>query len=494
MKQPTTKNVCRLFLEIAQQGLGISQEIEFGQAWSPCSENFKNQAAQLLRKVDSETSLKFDDRSWLELAIQQAMARCDRELSHIQAKKTQGEPTKPVGNLRPTSSDKELVKVREKLGQRLMKIDRAFSQASERSMQPLGSWSSKVRGITNQLDIQDLEKTQLSNVFRLSIHASHLARMTRHIEHEIRSSLHADLRLIHQETCNATRAILSDGGLLSKVKRRFHFPRLRENEVWDSIENLITVGKETQIELPRKSLFDILTAGRQKVFMVIMFLSLMGRMGLPNLFQSTSSKTTFGLFLGGLMISSMVSTVLLWRREKTEQSSKELEKIRESLLQDATRIVEQVEKAKTTAWREFHKEVLASVESYLKLDLEESAASQRNQIEEEQRFAEGQRRHIDQRSKSLTEAKKKLEKQLQELRLATIPDAPEISILESESSVAVSKLPDAGVIPKPSPVSSASPKPEPAQPKAVDSSFNRASGLAARRLQRLNSCPSAASA
>lgn len=262
---------------------------------------------------------------------------------------------------------------------------------------------------------------------------------------------------------------------------RFVLPKSTEREVWRSIENLITVGKESQIEFQRRSIFDILTAGRQKVFMVIMFLSLMGRMGLPNLFVTPGAKLIFGLFLGGVMISSMVSSILLWRREKIEQGEKELKKIRETLLQDGIKIVEQSERNKLTAVREYLKEALATTEAAFKAWSDEASSAAKTRSDALQASRESHRKALDDRIKLTTEAERSLSKLVDRVvdlakQAAARPATQTPPLINSAKSDNSSLLPTS-------------------EPQiAVDNRFsgqnervtNRISGLAARREQRLS--------
>ena len=261
--------------------------------------------------------------------------------------------------------------------------------------------------------------------------------------------------------------------------------------MWRSIENLIAVGKESQIEFQRRSVFDILTAGRQKVFMVIMFLSLMGRMGLPNLFVSPGSKLIFGLFLGAVMLSSMLSSIFLWRREKIEQGEKELKKIRETLLQDGVKIVEQSERNKLAAVREYLKETLAATESSFKAWSEEAGVAVKTKSEAAQTSKELHRKALDARIKLATEAEREISKLIERIAdyskreaaslIAPIPAMAETTLAVSDTTPE-SKTSDIETVSPTNELKATLPARTSPQPER---SSNRVSGLIARREQRL---------
>jgi hypothetical protein len=192
-------------------------------------------------------------------------------------------------------------------------------------------------------------------------------------------------------------------------------PLLDVNHAWRSVENLMAIGKETHIELVRKGFFDVLTAGRQKVFIIIMFASLMGRMGLPNLFSTPAARTAFGLFMAAVMIGSMISAILHWRREKQLTSEKELSKIRDSLLAEGSKVIDQVERVKLTAMRDYLKDAVRIFESTVKQSVEETLAE-----EAELQRQEALRKSLDVRLKQATEAQRGVTKLLEQARSLSV--------------------------------------------------------------------------
>jgi hypothetical protein len=479
--------------EVGDQGSRICRSLEIGQAVQPCSQAL----AELFDDNPSSSSGKSmaDRCSWLKITLKQAHERTGRELTWLRDRLANIEPVRNSAVTRSVVGDKEPAKLKEQLTVAFAKIDKSLALASETSIQPLGSWTRILRETTCDFDLCDMEKTQSAASLKLGINAGHLSKITRRIEHELRTHLNRDLRQLQDETSRRQRNVLLGVGVPEQELDRFVLPKLLERDVWRSIENLIAVGKECQIEFQRRSIFDILTAGRQKVFMVIMFLSLMGRMGLPNLFASPASKLIFGLFLGSVMISSMFSSIMLWRREKIEQGEKELKKIRETLLQDGMKIVEQTERNKLTAAREYLKEVFTSTESAFKLWTEETAHLAKSKADIEQAGKEAHRKAVDERLKSMTEAERSLAKLIERVTEIEKQYAAAIVGAESSSSTSVptmnSPLAPSTASPIPTIPIPQSSNPSRANPASRLSNRNerlpsRISGLAARREKLLS--------
>ncbi len=432
-----TQSIQQSLRDFAEKALPACDVVEHGQAIQPCCEALKAVLADNLQGKSFLTLGIRDACHWVTSPLLQARDRSSRESAKIKERLASPEFQRCATSHRASSADKDTAKAKERLMVALSKIDKAMTLASDCSVQPLGKWTNTLREITSDFELTDFEKSQTSTTLKFSMNAGHLAKISRRIDHEIRSQLNSDLKSLQDAVRKAHRKIFREYGVPESEQLALNLPKLSERDFWKSVENLITVGKEAQIEFQRRGVFDILTAGRQKVFMVIMFLSLMGRMGLPNLFASTSSKTAFGIFLASVMISSMVSSILIWRREKAEQGEKELKKIRESLLQDAMRIIDQIEKAKMATCREYLKDVLSCFETTIKTWSEDSANRSKAKQEEAQEANDNHRKALDSRMKALIEVERTLSKTLESI--STIDKAEVVRQQKIAESAAISQ-------------------------------------------------------
>lgn len=277
------------------------------------------------------------------------------------------------------------------------KIEDALALKIERATQPLGHLCTMMRQTVGTLQLHSLETTQTPNAVRLKVGGGHLSRINRGIEQALREELSRDVAQINRRVRRSAEKRLAASAGQCPRGFRLAVPPLSEKRMWRRFENLLAVGQETEIELPRKGVFDILTAGRQKVFIIIMFVSLTGRMGLPDLFASAEAKTTFGVFMIAVLLGSMVNAVITWQREKAAQSEKEMTKIRETIFTAGCRAIEQAEKIKLSALRSHLKDSGKAIVNQL-----ESAAEQ-HRIEQEQRRGEAEQA----RRKRLAETQRK---------------------------------------------------------------------------------------
>ncbi|MGN6545996.1 MAG: hypothetical protein ACTHK7_13160 [Aureliella sp.] len=433
----------------------------------------------------------------LAALIEKLAARAESELAYLALAQSRLETPPKISPTRGgTDSDKELAPLRERLAEQSAAIDRQLSLKSERSTQPLGELSGMMRSICSSIAVEDLEQSRSASLLKLSINASHLAHLNRRLEHALRQEFISDLQEVQRQMRRATDELL--GTLCTRFQSgmQVNLPLLDVNHAWRSVENLMAIGKETHIELARKGFFDVLTAGRQKVFIIIMFASLMGRMGLPNLFTTHASKAAFGMFMGVVMVVSMVCAIMHWRREKETTSEKELSKIRDSMLADGCKVIDQVERVKLAAMRDYLKEATRTIECTVKQSLDETLAAERAKREAELQKQETLRKSLDLRVKQATEIQRQVIKLLEPVRSLASSASRTLQELAARSLVASagrtgSELKALAAEPTAEPIKPIAPRPSierPARPvRTTPSTTDRpraTSALAERRQRR----------
>ena len=186
-------------IEIGEAGLKFCRLLEVGQAVQPCSEAL----AQMLSdgQPKSLASMTLSTAcEWTTIPLKQAQGRAARELVWLRDRIAGIEPQRLPSPVRVIGSDKDSAKLKEQLASGFAKIDKSMTMSSDTSIQPLGSWTRFLREATGDFDLSDMEKTQSSTTLKLGINAGHLSKITRRIEHELRTQLNLDLRRLQDDT------------------------------------------------------------------------------------------------------------------------------------------------------------------------------------------------------------------------------------------------------------------------------------------------------
>lgn len=382
-----------------------------GPLFLPADDSTPNDPSPIVAHSTLRHSLQFENRvQHLQTACGQLVDRQRRELGATEVRKSLLEKTNESNRRRPpVSNDKQVARTRERFAEELTQLEKQIVQKSDRAVQPLGKLTNLMRESATRLQIEDLDKEESPMMLKLSVNGSHLAAVNRKVEHALRQELTADVNTIQQRVQHLTaQASLGLSDFLGD--QVLSAPPLAEAPIWRTVENLMAIGKEANIELARKGFFDVLTAGRQKVFILIMFVSLMGRMGLPNLFQSGLMRSGFGLFMLTVLVSSMVNAIFTWRRERDSQSEKEMSKIKESLFNDGTKVIEQVEKGKLVFLRDYLKDVNKKFDQQLKRVAEETTSGHQAVNDPETQRRQKMLKKLDERVKLLNEVGKQVSK------------------------------------------------------------------------------------
>ena len=330
---------------------------------------------------------------------------------------------KQFGGRRNARQDrKDWEEIGELFSKTLSRAERKLIADNELATQTLGSLSNTLREIVSRVKLDDLEMETTSSTLKMRVNASHLSRVTREVSQAVHSLLNTDVKFLRSQVEGAIQDAESQLRKSNDLSIKLTPPIISEADLWRSMQDMISIGKEAAIELPRRGFFDLLTAGRQKVFILIMFGSLFGRMGLGSLsqFASPSSKSEavggvaasspvpyfdigFGLFLLGVMIASMVTALFRWRGEKDSKASEELGKIRETLYAEGSKVVEQTQRSKLNQFKDYVREANEQCARQIEALGQSAAKSRKEREDSAEEKLEQNRKQLELRGKALSD-------------------------------------------------------------------------------------------
>lgn len=369
-----------------------------------------------LKDVDDPARRALQARAALppvESLVEAAAARIDRESRYIaESLQLHGEANTPARVKRGRAEEKLGEGLRKLATQRLAEIEERINLENDRLIQPLGGLSLLVRDTANRIREEDLSRQVGHQAIKLRLMSHQVATYNRKLVDALQGQLRADLGKLDGELSSL------EAGTQQRFATSFgeatapRLPRLEFQRVWERVENLVDVGEEAEIELPRRSLFDLMGAGRQKVFFLIMFIALLGRMGIDaDVVSGCIPPTVMSWFKAGFMVvlfstclGAMFNALILWREEKKEQTRKELERIREALVADAQKTLDQVQKEKRGVLRTYMKDVQEKADAWLDQALEDRLAAEEAEGEKRQLAQRQRREALQERERRLLEA------------------------------------------------------------------------------------------
>lgn len=184
-----------------------------------------------------------------------------------------------------------------------------------RSLQPLGDAQLSLRAMADDLT-EAAFKTTFGKPKRFSVREMFWRRLVSDWRNRCRSVVVGEVDNINA----VVRSIEEHSGFDSESLR------LNSEETWSEIENLFLLEPDKAIDLQPLVFFDLLAAGRQKVFTVLMLGGCLGKIAFSTEAMNNVKDTAGGWAetLAGLTALAMLalfvgSVVTAWRKHKTDQ-------------------------------------------------------------------------------------------------------------------------------------------------------------------------------
>ncbi len=352
-----------------------------------------------------------------ETTVASTASRLEREGRYVSERLADLDSEEPAARShRSRKEDKRPDAIRKFATTGLSDLEDRVNLENERLVQPLGGLSHLVRDAAHRIRLEDLSREVSVTAIRLRLRSHQVSSYNRKIVDALQGQLRTDLGKMDAELTRLEADVQTQFDEAYGEKPDLRLSRLEFQRVWERVENLIDVGEEATIELPRRTIFELMGAGRQKVFFLIMFIALLGRMGIdeqvlrgflpPDLAPALIGwlKAGFMVVLFSTCLGAMFNALLTWREEKVEQTGRELGRIRETLIGDAQKAVELIQKEKRNVMRGYFKSLQDDLGEWLTHSAQSQAAREEAAAERRQRELQQIRDALHQRQRELATA------------------------------------------------------------------------------------------
>jgi len=387
------------------------------------------QASFLANPTDElRQSLQYAE-SFRELggAVDSIDAKCARAMRQLemQQQKVEAPRKASLTDNNVENTDEQIVTLREQTNDRIADIERNVTSRNDRDIQTLGGLSTFLREKVSRIDESSLSRSEGRGMTILKLKPAQIANLNREVSHAMRQRLHDDTVAIGTEVKTLKTGIQQQLHSIVNEPVEVTVPPLQEEQMWQSVENLMDIGRDSRIELKKRGVFDLLTAGRQKIFIIIMMLSLAGRMGMgasgltsfisntigvPEENVTSMATIVLAVLLVTLFIGSAINAAWTWKFERANQTEKEVQKIKETLTSDGERVMSQAQKIKLAQIREHLKDVAKALDR----QIDTVTTSHRNQIktarDDQAMEVDRSRRLLEGRVRDFNDMQRRIEK------------------------------------------------------------------------------------
>lgn len=278
----------------------------------------------------------------LRLSVEAIKERVERDARQLQSRKQREDDEARVEPAGDAVFRRPFEQVRNLLTDEVAALGRQVADSSRRNLLPEGVIS---RGLSQQiksLEQADLEREESTKVVRLSLAAITQAQLLNQLKRLLKDELSQDLSSLREALNRLTPSLESSLEEGAQTPVRLGLVPPSESDIWSQIGEMVNIEIRYRGELPKRGFLQRLGEGRKAVFAGMMVLSLLGSFAGFN----ARGVGAFGVVFLIVFIVAIAMTYRSWKQEDAERLDKELEKVREQLLAECRRMIQEVQREK----------------------------------------------------------------------------------------------------------------------------------------------------
>ena len=301
----------------------------------------------------------------VEQEIKQLNSRKKREARKGQGKTGLAMPdTGQWSNVRNTISD-ELAEISRKLQDICRKRELGTSTGSVTLKQHVDS-----------LTPEDLTREDGYKQIKLSLSKKYIGDLMHFLESTNKQALNDDFDAVTKAIKEINDRSIGQMEKIMGYRPQLTYQKLDRNAVWQDVKELIDVELRYQGEMPKRGILDRLSEGRKSAFVVLMSASLLGYMGIDIRRSGWIGIIIFPVFIGGI-----IYTFKSWKKEDQMRLEKELGRVRDEVLNNARRLLTDVNRVKSNLFGQY----LEGVKKSWQQQVEALSHDWQNKIKDESR-------------------------------------------------------------------------------------------------------------
>lgn len=236
----------------------------------------------------------------------------------------------------------------EYLSRRMKEIEERVVARNEQLAQAKGVFPISMQNLVEHIRFEMLDHSVVEGEHNYQLMAGQLSELERSLSKQLFDQLREDVFQISMQFNEFMptyfRAVkLSSGGNPDAA-----VAPPPEDSIWSRLKGMIQVNRESPVRIPRLTIGTLLGKTRQRVFMVLMFGMILGRLGIEFLPDKPAKWLQDTLAIGGasLFFVCVGSVIVDHRKDTRKLKQTALERIREAIVGDATKVFDAVQKEK----------------------------------------------------------------------------------------------------------------------------------------------------
>lgn len=288
-------------------------------------------------------------------------------------------------------------RAKQSVGEGLTAALQALREGQRRAQLPNGAIGALVETLQSSLRASDLQREEATGVIRLSLKPEVLQDFRRRLSKLLRSQLNEECVMIRDMVDEARRAAEAALAELGAPQTGLPLATPDVQRLWEPLAEMLQLNIKYRGELPRRGFLQRLGEGRRVVFVALMALSLIGSFVGFNVRQAGLAGIGFLV----LFIGAVGATYRTWQRDELRSLDKEIERVRDSIASEFSRVVAEIVREKQMRQQQALDELKRDAQTRLDTALRETQAARGQANEMERREARARLKLIEQRLKDL---------------------------------------------------------------------------------------------
>lgn len=246
--------------------------------------------------------------------------------------------------------DQQFEAASEFLARQIKDIEDRINTRNEQLLHAKGLLPVSLRYLVEKIRFESLDHSKADGEHCYQLTGSQLSELESSIGQQILDQLREDVFQICMELNDFLPRFFRGVRLLSGSRPDSDVTPPSEQAIWKQLQGMIHVNREEQVRIPQLTFGALLGKTRQRVFMILMFGMILGRLGLDFMKNTADwpewlkpAMTTAGV---SLLIASGVLVVVDHQKNSRKLRQIAVDKIHEAIIRDGTKVMQSVQKEK----------------------------------------------------------------------------------------------------------------------------------------------------
>ena len=200
----------------------------------------------------------------------------------------------------------------------------------------------------DSLTPDDLAKEDAYKQIKLSLSQKYIDELMRFLETTNKQSFKDDLSKINEAVNDLNNKIIDQMEKIIGYRPTLSHTALDANAAWHDLDELLSVELRYQGDMPKRGIMERLSEGRKSAFVILMSASLLGYMGLD-----IRKSGWIGIIILPVFIGGIIYTFRSWKQEDQARLEKEIDRVRDEVLNNARRLNAEINRHKSTIFNHY---------------------------------------------------------------------------------------------------------------------------------------------